>query len=62
MPFVLATFFLLFRFYLDLLIHEHFFHIYLLFKMSMGDTTAGDCGLSAPRIAEEEYSTAQGGV
>ena len=33
-----------------------------LLKISMGDTTAGDCGLNAPRIAEEEYSTAQGGV
>ena len=30
--------------------------------MSMGDTTTGDCGLSAPRIVEEGYSTAQGGV
>ena len=30
--------------------------------MSMGDTTTGECGLSVPRIAEEEDSTAQGGV
>ena len=30
--------------------------------MSMADITAGDCGLNAPRIAEEEDSTAQGGV
>ena len=38
------------------------FPIHLSFKMSMGVTTAGDCGLSAVRIAEEGYSTVQGGV
>ena len=38
------------------------FVLHLLFKMSMADTTTGDCGLNAPRIAEEENSTAQGGV
>jgi len=28
----------------------------------MGDTTTGECGLSAARIVEEEYNIAQGGV